>query len=206
MQPLFRASFANLRNVCALSLFAFVIGAATPASADFLDDLFGAGGGAEAPKAPVARARPHGAAPPRPSFSIRLNEGKREARDRLRLKNTANRGAAPQNVSEAKLVKPVFCYAGPTAAANPASADVRLHDGTLRTGDSVVTASGILVFAGRTACPHKATDFVALSASRLPRSRRDALFALERTLHRAEMEGDASAEKEPEAKVASETR
>ncbi|PPD42479.1 MAG: hypothetical protein CTY15_12030 [Methylocystis sp.] len=172
-----------------------LIAFAPAAKADFLDDLFG-GGPTEAPRA-APRAPERVRRAPKPSFSIRLNEGKHEARGHVRPMEKKSVAFLP----ESKLPKPVFCYAGAAHAASPDSADTRLHDGTLRSGDSVVTEVGILVFKGRVACPHNANDFIAVAASPLSKSRREALMALERTLHTTRIERDASAEREPQPKV-----
>lgn len=146
----------------------------TGANAGFFEDLFGDGGETRAaPAAPAPQARrrqPTGGV----SFSIRANVSSKDRRSVVRKSDDADGGSKPQ--------KSVFCAQGLSARANPDSDDIRLHDGTLRAGDSLVTADGILVFKGHAACPHTASDFVGLSQSKLPAARRSALEQLERTM------------------------
>lgn len=158
---------ATLLVVCAWS---------TGARAGFFEELFGDGGEtkAAAPAAPAPQARrrqPAGSV----SFSIHGNISAKERRSIGRKSDDASDGGS-------KPQKSVFCAQGLSARANPDSDDVRLHDGTLRAGDSLVTADGIVVFKGRAACPHTASDFVGLAQSRLPAARRNALEQLEHTM------------------------
>jgi hypothetical protein len=189
---------------------------AAPAHAGFLDELFGGDDGEPARSAPP-RARVRTAPSPRLSFSVRVNAPKKVARERARPverrivdKNDLEPGNAP-NGKIARLPKTAFCYAN---AADPAAADgpdARLHDSTLRMGDSVVTADGILVFKGRVGCPHRNTDFVGLAAANLPRRQRNILFSLERTLHMSQQttsqsEKGASLAPAPAMKIAGQSQ
>ncbi|WP_457796516.1 hypothetical protein [Methylocystis sp. S23] len=158
----------------------------TGAKAGFFEELFGDGGETRAARsapAPVPHARRR---PPagRLSYSIRANVAPKEARDRRQsvIRRPVEDAAAHESDGGTKPQKAVFCAAGLPARANPDSAEVRLHDGTLRAGDSIVTAGGILVFKGRAACPHSAADFVSLARSRLPAAKRNALESLEHTV------------------------
>lgn len=184
------------KSIASASIFLLALAPATAARADFLDDLFGGGAQEQAPRASAAP-RARRAPVPRASFSIRLNEGKKLAHGPRDKKSVAFRDGGQ---GEARFPKPVFCYARSAQPAGaPDSADTRLHDGTLRSGDTVVTQTGILVFKGHAACPHNAGDFVALAAAGLPRGKREALFALERTLHAAQREREANREKDADA-------
>lgn len=234
----------GLRSCARLSAALFLlIGLSASARAEFLDDDFDDAEPARsapraaarpAPRAPRSVARE--AAPPRASFSIRINEPKaREAKkfaterprapekerrsvanlrapsadadNRAPTANAAIRAPAASvayrvpaaNAALAKLPKPVFCYPASAQPESAASADVPLQDRTLRSGDSLVTADGVLVFKGQAACPHRANDFVALADSDLPKAKRDALLALERTLHDPRFKQDSAAASEPAA-------
>lgn len=175
---------ASNKLTCIIGLASVLsLHAPTVAQADFLDDLFG--GGASEPTAPAVRApRPsrHVARPQASggvSFSIRANDVRRTAR---KTNSPVAQDAANKESGGTKAQKTVFCATGVPARENPASAEVRLHDGTLRAGDSVVTTTGILVFRGRAACPHNAGDFVGLAQSKLPAAKRTALESLEHTM------------------------
>jgi hypothetical protein len=76
-----------------------------------------------------------------------------------------------------------LCYATRQRAPDLTQPDVILHDATLREGDSVMTAKGVRVFQGGSACPHKESDFLALADARdIPRSKRGALQAIEKAV------------------------
>ena len=76
-----------------------------------------------------------------------------------------------------------LCYAARQRAPDLTQPDVILHDATLREGDSVMTAKGVRVFQGGSACPHKESDFLALADARdIPRSKRGALQAIEKAV------------------------
>ncbi len=151
------------------------LGWSASAKADFLDDLFG-GGSEPAHAAPSAPARAPRAKRAQPtghiSFSIRANDSRRSV---VRKTDEAKN-------DQPKFPKAVFCATNVPARTAPASAEVRMADGTLRAGDSVVTSGGILVFKGHAACPHNAADFVSLAQSKLPRDKRNALESLEHTM------------------------
>ena len=82
--------------------------------------------------------------------------------------------------------KPVtasFCAPETTVAG--ASAPLLLsYDKTLRSGDIMVTATGLQVFRGHAACPHDKRDFVALSVASMPKNRRSMLLAIEDAMKR----------------------
>jgi hypothetical protein len=139
------------------------------AQAGFFEDLFGDNETAPVRAAPQARPRQ----PASGSFSIRANVPSR--RSLARKPGDAVSG-------DTKTQKAVFCAPNLSARANPDSDDVRLHDATLRAGDSLVTADGIVVFKGHAACPHTASDFVGLAQSKLPAAKRSALEQLEHTI------------------------
>jgi hypothetical protein len=172
--------FANIRRGSRLLAGLLLLcGAAPGARADFLDDLFGGG---ETRVAPSIRARHvHARRSGHMSFSIHLGVASRERRHSAARK-PAVEDAVRESGGESKPQKTVFCATGLSPRANPDSAEVRLHDGTLRAGDSVVTADGILVFKGHAACPHSAADFVRLAQSKLPRAKRNALESLEHSM------------------------
>jgi hypothetical protein len=76
-----------------------------------------------------------------------------------------------------------LCYGARQRAPDLAQPDVILHDATLREGDSVMTAKGVRVFQGGSACPHKESDFLALADARdIPKAKRGALLAIEKAL------------------------
>ncbi|MBL1256178.1 hypothetical protein [Methylocystis sp. Sn-Cys] len=183
--------------MCAL----FFASLATPAKAGFFEELFGLGGADEARSAPRPQARVQHSATRRHSFTLRFdNSPKKNAQERAHAMETAE----GSDSTGARLSKPLFCGAEPL---QPAAADkslLRLHDATLRAGDSIVTPTGILIFRGRIGCPHSDEDFIALADSRLPRQKRDALLSLERTLPSLQPDDGAKAEKLTELKVAGE--
>ncbi|WP_442753584.1 hypothetical protein ACNHKD_11280 [Methylocystis sp. JAN1] len=162
---------AKIRRASGLLATILVVSAwTTSAQAGFFEDLFGDGGSETAAppaSAPQARRRqPAGSV----SFSVRSSKDRRSARK----SDEGGDGEKPR--------KAVFCAAGLSERANPDSDEVRLHDGTLRAGDSLVTSNGILVFKGRAACPHTTSDFVGLAQSRLPAEKRNTLEKLEHTM------------------------
>jgi len=152
-----------------------------PAQAGFLEDLFGGDDTPQAAPAPRARAaRPTRAA--RSEFSIRINEGRRASRTADRKATDAD-GDHRDYVAGSRPQKPRLCApAGETKETAEATTTAYLRDETLRAGDSVVTDGDIVVFKGRSACPHTARDFVSLARSDLPKAKRNALAALEQTM------------------------
>ena len=76
-----------------------------------------------------------------------------------------------------------LCYGARQHAPDLTQPDVILHDATLREGDSVMTAKGVRVFQGGSACPHKESDFLALADARdISKSKRGALLAIEKAV------------------------
>jgi|WetSurMetagenome_2_1015567.scaffolds.fasta_scaffold465125_1 hypothetical protein len=156
-------------------------GAATPAQADFLDDLFG-GGSNDATPGPAPRARPSRGG--RDNFSIHLKEPRRAQRKVAR--EAPGEGPGGPYVAGSRPQKPLLCM---TSAQAPDKGDGKsdesvayLRDETLRAGDSIVTPGEIVVFKGGGACPHVAKDFVSLARSGLPKVKRNALAALQQGL------------------------
>ncbi|KAF2991723.1 hypothetical protein MJC1_01288 [Methylocystis sp. MJC1] len=178
----------------------FLASLARPANAGFLEELFGLGDAYQARSAPRTQAHVKHIYARRHSFSLRFdNLQKRNARARERqiLENGSD-------LAEAKLPKPFFCLAEPAQPQAEDNSFLLLHDATLRTGDGIVTPTGILVFRGRVGCPHSNADFVALADSGLPRQKRDALLSLERTLPSHRPGAGARAGKPSEVKMAGE--
>lgn len=163
----------------------------TGAEAGFFEELFGDSEPAvpAAPAPQAHRRQPTGGV----SFSIRANR-----RSVVRKSDDASNGGS-------KPLKSVFCAEGLSSRDNPDSDDIRLHDGTLRAGDSLVTANGILVFKGRAACPHTSADFVGLAQSKLPAEKRNTLQQLEHTMQARRSSLVLSGEEEDAQQVASES-
>ena len=67
-----------------------------------------------------------------------------------------------------------------TCHRRPDQASSLMNDATLRKGDSIMTAQGILVFNGRGQLPHAPGDFTALAKASMPRDKREILAAIER--------------------------
>lgn len=157
----------------------FLASVATPANAGFLEDLFGLDDADQARSAARTQARVKHIPTRRHSFSLRFdNPPNRNVRAKVR--QVAEKSGSDS--AEAKLPRPLFCSPEPV---RPLSADksfLIMHDATLRSGDGIVTPTGILIFRGRVGCPHSSSDFVALADSGLSRQKRDALLSLEHTL------------------------
>jgi hypothetical protein len=75
-------------------------------------------------------------------------------------------------------VKPAICARENTVKKMSRLSQL-LSDSTLRSGDIIVTEAGIRVFRGDGTCPHKHTDFVALTSADLPRGQLRVLASLE---------------------------
>jgi hypothetical protein len=206
----------SLRVVRFLSCVCLLVSTA-PASAGFLEDLFGGSDAADMRSAPTpapsARRAPASRSPSalRVNSSVRFNSSLRfndDARGSARKKDMRaaekREPGREQKVAAFKSPKPSFCAPGDVQPATDSSG-ARLRDATLRSGDSVVTARGILVFQGHVSCPHRDTDFVGLTVSKLPRHRRNVLLSLERTLHAFRAEQETRTEKETDVKIAGES-
>lgn len=163
------------------------------AQAGFFEELFGGDEPAPVRAAPQPRARQ-----PSGSFSIRANIAPRERKAARKPVDSAN--------GDTKTEKAAFCAPNLTARSNPDTDDVRLHDATLRAGDSLVTADGIVVFKGKAACPHTAADFVGLAQSHLPAAKRSALEQLEHTMRAGRHPLVVMEKDEEEPQVVSENR
>lgn len=167
------------RLLSRVGLAAALIAPGAPARADFLDDLFGGGDSGPQAAAPV-RARAVRRAP-RDTYSIRLLDARKPRRHKERAdgeQETArtDAGHGPY-VAGSRPQKPALCAVADSA--KPDTSTAYLHDETLRAGDSVVTEGSIIVFKGNHACPHRASDFVSVARADLPRTKRNALAALE---------------------------
>jgi hypothetical protein len=165
----------------------------SPARAGFLEELFGA---EETPQAaPPPRARPakksSGA-----GFSIRLNEGRKAA---AKTAPQDADGGRRDYVAGSRPLKPRLCTVASRSEPTERQSADYLRDETLRSGDSVVTDGDIIVFKGRSACPHTAGDFVPLARSSLPRAQRNALADLERAMKSPARRFEAA--REPAAKI-----
>ena len=76
-----------------------------------------------------------------------------------------------------------LCYSGLQRGDDPDQSYAILHDSTLRAGDSVMTAEGVRIFNGRNTCPHKTTEFLALSDTRdLSMAKSGALAAMDNAM------------------------
>lgn len=158
-KTVFALSFAAL---CALGL------SGNGARAGFLEDLFGVFSGEQRPAASAANA---GRQAVRRASSLSYMP-RRKAR--LASDGPATRG--PE-------AKSGLCYAVRPQAPDLTQPDAILHDATLREGDSVMTAQGLRVFQGGSACPHKESDFLALADARdVPKAKRGALVAIEKAV------------------------
>jgi hypothetical protein len=155
----------------------------TASKADFFDELFGF-------DQPVSRRADHYQAP---SGAIRLRARGRAAhsvddhRERSRRPQVAyfhhdfdrrEEAANTATATGSRPIKPAFC-SRETALTRMSRFAQLLNDSTLRSGDIVVTATGVRVFHGGGACPHKPRDFLALHGAGLPRGQLRMLAGLE---------------------------
>lgn len=168
--------FRFSKSVGLVAAFTLLL-ASAPASADFLDDLFGGGESAAPPPAPV-RARPQRKA--REGFSIRSLDERKSARVAKDKKDEDEDAGHGPYVAGSRPVRAALC-ASP-GAAKVDNATAYLRDETLRAGDSVVTDGAIVVFKGNRGCPHGASDFVSVARADLPKVKRNALAALEQSM------------------------
>ena len=140
------------------------------ARAGFLEDIFGAFSGEQR------------AAPSR-DYGYSERRARRQAsslsyiqRQRRKAAHSPSDGMATAGPEASGL-----CYPARERTPDLTWPDVILHDATLREGDSVMTAKGVRVFQGGSACPHKESDFLALADARdIPKSKRRALVAIEK--------------------------
>ena len=163
-------SKSRAKAVVALSFAALcVVGlSGGGARAGFLEDLFGAFSGA----------------PSRDAYSERRVVRHQASslsyipRQRRKAAHAPSDGMATAGPEASGL-----CYAARPRAPDLTQPDVILHDATLREGDSVMTAKGLRVFQGGSACPHKESDFLALADARdIPKAKRGALVAIEKAV------------------------
>jgi hypothetical protein len=144
------------------------------ARAGFLEDLFGAFSGERRAVPSRDYARPEQRAVRRQVSS--LSYLPRQHRKAARPGSGGMATAGPE-------AKSGLCYGARSQAPDLTQPDVILHDATLREGDSVMTAQGLRVFQGGSACPHKESDFLALADARdIPKSKRGALVAIEKAV------------------------
>jgi len=143
------------------------------ARAGFLEDFFGAFSGERRAAPSRDYAYPERWAVRRQASSLSYIP-----RQRRKAAHPASDGMATAGPEASGL-----CYAARQRAPDLTQPDVILHDATLREGDSVMTAKGVRVFQGGSACPHKESDFLALADARdIPRSKRGALLAIEKAV------------------------
>jgi len=160
-------SFAAL---CALGL------SGGGARAGFLEDLVGVFTGDQRPSYSRGYANLE-----RQRQAVRRHASSLSYLPRQRLPRKAAQTAAATAGPDAKNG---LCYAERPSAPDLGQPDAILHDATLREGDSVMTAQGVRVFQGGSACPHKESDFLALADARdVPKSSRGALIAIEKAVN-----------------------
>ena len=141
------------------------------ARAGFFEDLFGAFSG-EQRAAPSRDAYPERRARRQASS---LSYIQRQHRKAARAPSDGMATSGPEANG--------LCYAAHQQAPDLTQPDAILHDATLREGDSVMTAQGVRVFQGGSACPHKQSDFLALADARdISKSKRGALLAIEKAV------------------------
>lgn len=153
--------------------------AATPATAGLLDFLF---------SRPQSQPQPVYMIAPRPGMAMPGVSAADAKPHRPRVVRDVPRGPRP--------------YVAPQVAAGPLGRF--LHDTSLRRGDIVATADGLMVFQGRGgAGAHKPSDFVPVaSASVATGARRSDLISLDRTVRTTTANVEFVAEKaEPKALV-----
>ncbi len=161
-KTVFALSFAA---VCALGL------SGGGARAGFLEDLFGALSGEQR------------AAPSRDYAYPERRVVRRHVSSLSYMPRRKARPASNRLATAGPDAKSGLCYATRPQAPDLTQPDAILHDATLREGDSVMTAEGVRVFQGGSACPHKESDFLALADARdIPRSKRGALLAIEKAV------------------------
>ena len=164
-KTVFALSFAA---VCALGL------SGGGARAGFLEDLFGAFSGERRAAPSRDYAYPERRAVRRQASSLSYIP-----RQRRKAAHPASDGMATAGPE----AKSGLCYAVRAPAPDLTQPDAILHDATLREGDSVMTAQGVRVFQGGSACPHKESDFLALADARdIPKAKRGALVAIEKAV------------------------
>ncbi len=168
-------SKSRARTVIALS-FAALCGLGLSgggARAGFLEDLFGAFSGEQRYSSSRGYAYPERRAVRRHVSSLSYLP-----RQRRKAAHPASDGMATAGPEASGL-----CYAVRPHAPDLTQPDAILHDATLREGDSVMTAKGLRVFQGGSACPHKESDFLALADARdIPKAKRGALVAIEKAV------------------------
>jgi hypothetical protein len=174
----FRARFVLTLSVVACCALEF---SSVGARAGFLDDLIGVFAGDQRPAA-----RRDYVAPVRERRTVRRHVSslsylpRRERRPRKAAARPAPDRLAAASAPEAR---DGLCYIVRPLGFDISKTDTILHDATLREGDSVMTAQGVRVFQGGSACPHKESDFLALAAARdVPKSKRGALVAIEKAM------------------------
>lgn len=169
----------------------------SPAEAGFFDTLFGGGDSDSLRRTMIAPPHfhspherlDHSAATPRNGGHRRLGRVKTQVsylpiRTRRRPDMPA-RAIASSNglVDDVKRVNVELCYANGPRSDEIDQSDAILHDPTLRHGDSMMTAQGVRIFHGQSACPHKSSEFLSLAETRnLSATKRGALAAIEQAM------------------------
>lgn len=179
-----RGNVSLASRLALLGVVAALVAPPAPAKADFLDDIFGPS--SPPPQAPAVapRAKQHESS--RGGQSVKgglhfMPAAKSVARpsEKRKIQTASVSGEA----SSGATVAAAFCEA--KNEAKDGASDIVMYDKTLRPGDAVVTLSGVQVFRGG-GCPHKSTDFIALSGAGLARSKKNTLLAIESVMRRAE--------------------
>jgi hypothetical protein len=176
-KTVFALSFAA---VCAMQL---PVGSAR---AGFLDDLIGAFTG-EQRSAPAQRYYGNSEGTRRAVrhhvSSLTYYAPKQSHPRRHAVAHAAAAAAADKQANAGLAAKDGLCYAVRPQGADLGQSDAILHDATLRQGDSVMTAQGLRVFEGGSACPHKTSEFLALAEVRdVSKSKLSALIAIEKAV------------------------
>jgi hypothetical protein len=145
-------------------------GYANPAASGFLEELFGVGDSEQG--------RPRGG-----EASSKTTQYGQEGKDTRADYPPKLRRAPRKAVNRMNPTKPSLCDWSGKLENGVEKNDALLHDATLRSGDSVVTAQGVRVFHGPSECPHKLDEFLPLAAvNDLPKAKRDELVAAERAM------------------------
>lgn len=153
---------------------------AVSARADFFDDLFGP---EQRVVGPPARSSVPQRAPRRHEWRVRIlhvapqfhhHETPRKPRLANIGRDAGDHGY--QTATGSRPVKPAFCA---RESEKMSGFNQLLHDSTLRSGDIVAMSTGLRMFHGGGACPHKARDFVAVGGAGFGRGRLRMLAGLE---------------------------
>ncbi len=180
-----RTSNASMRirsvaiGVFAVSIICAALSVVT-AKADFFDELFGPEQRAAAPSPGYYSPHP---GPHRQIWRVKTlrvapqvhhHESPRKPRVAYSRHDVSDHY---QTATGSTPVKPAFCSREPPAKMS--GFNQLLHDSTLRSGDIVAMTTGLRIFHGGGACPHKERDFVAIGGGGFGRGRLRMLAGLE---------------------------